>query len=142
MLSQSTGTIGSACGHMRDCFMKMRRSSTTGSDFTGFALLTMMTKRDDLRGRVPRPHQNDQQPPPGVSTRHVRYQKKNTAAVANPLNGLLALAFRVNEIALQRLRPVELALQRNLRIRPIVQPADVAPLGRAGCAGSRAAPAR
>ena len=43
VLSQSTGTIGSACGHIRDCFMKMRRSSATGSVFTGFALFTMMT---------------------------------------------------------------------------------------------------
>jgi hypothetical protein len=43
VLSQSTGTIGSPCGHIRDCFMKIRRSSTVLSDGTGFALLTMTT---------------------------------------------------------------------------------------------------
>ena len=41
--SQSTGTIDSACGHMRVCFMKMRRNSAADSTFTGFARLTMTT---------------------------------------------------------------------------------------------------
>ena len=90
MLSQSTGTIGSAWGHMRDCFMKMRRSSTIGSVFTGFALLTTMTKAgagcvDDISI-----HSNTTSP--ARSSRRVTStrQKKNTAAVANPLNGLLS----------------------------------------------------
>jgi hypothetical protein len=43
VLSQSTGTIASPCGHMRDCFMKILRSSARVSDFTGFASLTMTT---------------------------------------------------------------------------------------------------
>ena len=89
MLSQSTGTIGSACGHMRDCFMKMRRSSAIGSVFTGFALLTMMTNAGDLGGRSP-VHSRTSNAASQQSARHVRYQKKNTAAVANPLNGLLS----------------------------------------------------
>src|SRR5687767_11652538 len=46
VLSHSTGTIGSACDHMRDCFMKMRRTSAIGSVFTGFDLLMTMTNAD------------------------------------------------------------------------------------------------
>ena len=122
MLSQSTGTIGSACDHMRDCFMKMLRSSTTVSVFTGFSLLTMTTNGTIWVDACP-VHNRTINAAVRISTRHAKSEEENRRG-RQAVERLL-LPFHMDEIAFERLRPEQLGLERNLRVRPVIQSAKM-----------------